>query len=313
MTRVPPSVEFGARASDAKRSAAKAAVAALPVRPKSAIDTVDVLVVHTPGALAHSSIGGNVEDLNSRIAQSFVQVESALATSGMDTVRVRNVLTGSDLSIEIPYNEVPGNTCDEGTFAPLCRWVGHRIWLRTSTEVAALRNIHGADLVVMLVGDQFYGGIAYVQNIDCGVFSGYESTLGCDVGAAYSPFAFSVVSVPFATSFQVFAHETGHQFGMQHQAAAFITPAYPWSYAKTRSDGLTQTIIGDSQINRSLQYSNPNVPFIGTSEPSGEALRFNARTGVCLAPAMSGFRAPEQLLRVFADGFEEQLVPLVGC
>ena len=62
-----------------------------------------------------------------------------------------------------------------------------------------------------------------------------------------------------------------------------------------------------------MQYSNPNVPFLGTTEPSGETLRFNARTGVCLAPAMSGFRTPGQLFRLFADGFEEQLVPLVGC
>ena len=280
--------------------------------PKLAIDNVDVLVVHTAAAL---TAAGSLADLNARVAESFVQIQDAMTVSGMSGVRVRNVLSGSNLSEAISYNEVPGNTC-AGPNVGLCRWTGHRIWLRTSTAVASLRNTHGADLVVMLVGDnEGPVGVAYVQRPDCGVTANYENTTGCDVGAAYSAFAFSVVNVAFTTSFQVFAHEVGHQFGMDHQEDAFgsLTPAYPWSYAKTKDDLSVQTVVGGFSLARTLQFSNPNVPFIGSGEASGETLQFNARTGACLAATMSGFRTPGQLLTLFSDGFELLLIPIGGC
>lgn len=310
VSRIPPSLEPLTRPSDFKRSPPTLATAP---RTKSAFDTVDVLIVHTPAALAEATIGGDVANMNARVAESFLQIESALAPSGMDSVRVRNVLSSGNLSVEVPYNEVPGNSCT-GTNVNVCRWIGHRIWLRTDATVAALRDTYGADLVVMLVGDQAgVTGIAYVQNLDCGVFVGYEDTPGCGVGAAYEPFAFAVVTIPFASSFQVLAHEVGHQFGMHHQTAPGESPAYPWSYAKTSGSGTIQTVVGGMSLIRSIQYSNPNVPFIGTTEPSGETLQFNARTGACLAPVMSGFRTPGQVFRLFVDGFESPLVPPLGC
>ncbi len=241
------------------------------------------------------------------------QVAVALRTSGMDDVRVRNVLQSGDLSIEVAYNEVPGNTC-AGPDVDLCRWVGHRIWLRTSATVASLRSTHGADLVVMLVGDdQGYAGIAYVQRTNRGNMPGYEESSGCGTGQPYADFAYSVVDVGLATSFQVFAHELGHQFGMEHQTASGITPSYPWSFAHTRSDEAVQTAVGGLLIDRSLQYSNPNVPFVGTSEASGETLRFNAGSASCLAQAMADFRSPGAVETPFADGFEIRSVPAEGC
>lgn len=280
--------------------------------PKFGINTVDVLVVHTPAALAFA---GSLPDLNSRVAESFLQIQEAMTVSGMDGVRVRNVLSGSNLSTQVAYNEVPGHSCSPGTNANLCRWVGHRIWLRTSGTVASLRNTHGADLVVMLVADQTgAAGVAYVQGANCGLLEEYENTPGCGVGAAYEAFAFSVISTTYTTSFQVFAHEVGHQFGMQHQMEiASPTPAYPWSHAKTRSNGVVQTVVGGYGFARSLQYSNPNVPFSGTGEASGATLQFNARTGSCLAAAMSGFRTPGQLFTMYSDGFELRLIPIDGC
>jgi len=133
-------------------------------------------------------------------------------------------------------------------------------------------------------------------------------------GSGYSAFAFSAVSLTFTTSFQVFAHELGHQFGMQHQAeVASPTPAYSWSFAKTISDGTVQTVVGGYSLARTLQFSNPNVSFIGSGEASGETFQFNARTGACLAPTMSGFRTPGQLSTLFSDGFELRLIPIGGC
>ncbi len=259
-----------------------------------------------------NAAGGRAQ-LDATVFGAMEQVAVSLRNSGMDDVRVRNVLQSGDLSVEVNYNEVPGNTC-AGPDVDLCRWVGHRMWLRTSATVASLRDTHGADLVVMRVGDdQGYAGVAYVQRPNCGEFLQYETALGCGVGVSYAPFAFSVVDVAFATTFQAFAHELGHQFGMEHQAAGSVSPSYPWSFAHTRSDEAVQTVVGGFLIGRSLQYSNPNVAFVGTSEPSGEAHRFNARSASCLARAMSDFRTPGALHTLYQDGFELRLIPVEGC
>ena len=157
-------------------------------------------------------------------------------------------------------------------------------------------------------------GVAYIQEDNCGVLDGYEATAGCDVGSAYSAFAFSAVSLTWTTAFQVFPHELGHQFGMQHQVeVASPTPAYPWSFAKTISDGSVQTVVGGYSLARTVQFSNPNVPFIGSAEASGETFQFNARTGACLASGMSDFRTPGQLATLYSDGFELRLIPIDGC
>ncbi len=287
----------------------------MPAVPKQSVDRVDILVVHTPAALV---LAGSVADLNARVAESFLQMEEALRNSGMAGVRVRNVLAGANLSAQVNYSEVPGHSCAVGTSTDLCRWVGHRIWLRTSAAVAALRNTHGADLVVMLVADGADGlgptGVAYVQEPGCGTFLGYENSPGCDVGVAYASFGFSVVSTTYTTSFQVFAHELAHQFGMQHQSEiASPTPAYPWSHARTNSHGSVQTLAGGYSLARTLQFSNPNVVFVGSTEASGSGTQFNARTGAFLAHAMSNFRPPGLPAALFSDGFEIRLIPVVGC
>lgn len=287
----------------------------MPAVPKQSVDRVDILVVHTPAALV---LAGSVADLNARVAESFLQMDEALRNSGMAGVRVRNVLAGANLSAQVNYSEVPPHTCASGTVPEFCRWIGHRIWARTSASVAALRDVHGADLVVMLVADGADGtgptGVAYVQEPNCGSLPEYEASPGCNVGATYSGFAFAAVSIAFTTSFQVFAHEIGHQFGMQHQTElASATPAYPWSHARTISNGSVQTLVGGYSLARSLQFSNPNVFFIGSAEASGSAAQFNAWTGACLAHAMSNFRAPGQPASLFSDSFELRLIPIVGC
>ncbi len=285
-------------------------IAAPLARPKYGLNTVDVLVLNTANA---RTVAGGRAQLDATVFGAMEQVSVALRTSGMDDVRVRNVLQSGDLSVEVNYNEVPGNTC-AGPDVDLCRWVGHRMWLRTSATVASLRDTHGADLVVMLVGDdQGYAGVAYVQRVGCGELEFYEESPGCSTGLGYAPFAFSVIDVGLATEYQVFAHELGHQFGMEHQQSANVTPSYPWSFAQTRSDWLVETVVGGQSLDRSLQFSNPNVPFVGTSEPSGEALRFNARSASCLARAMAGFRIPGALETFYSDGFEVRLIPPEGC
>jgi len=309
-SRMPPELELAPIDMDTK-SVKPRIVRLGPVRNKSVVAHVDALVVHTPAALA--AVGGDPATLNALVAEAFVQSESAMEVSGMTSTRVRNVLASqANLSIEVPYGETPGNNCT-GPSTINCRWHGHRIWLRTDSGVSALRNTWGADIVVMIVADQGMAGIAYTQRTNCGSTQGYENTPGCEVGSAYESFAFSVVSAPFVTAGYTFAHEIGHQFGMEHQSGS-SSPSYVWSFAMTSADGIVQTTMGN-QPNpfRRLQYSNPSVLFIGSSLPSGDSLRFNARTGECLAPVMSTFRSPSQPSFIFWDDFETKLIPIGGC
>lgn len=282
-------------------------------------DPIDVLVVHTPAALAAA---GSRAQLNAVIAESFSQANLVVSNSGIVSFSLRNVLAGQEnLSVEVNYNEngVPPPACDVAFVgAGACRWIAHRFWLRTNSTVQATRNSTNADLVIMFVADQLDAtGVAYVQRPDCGVELPFENTPGCSMGAGYGPFAVSVVSTPWATLYQVFAHEIGHQLGMEHNIEnASPTPSYPWSHGRYVSN-LNETIMSIasaaglcSSCPRSLQFSNPNVPFLNSSVPSGTTTgAWNARTGTALAPAVSEFRAPRLLQTIFRGGFEALPIP----
>lgn len=145
---------------------------------KNIVDTVDVLFVHTADALAE--VSNDPALLNAAVVLAEDQLNQALNTSAATTVRVRNVMSGPDFSEFVSYDENSGHTCT-GASVEGCRWVGHRIWLRTDATVDSLRSAYGADVVVMLVGDGVdIGGVAYTQRPNCGVLTGYENTAGCD-------------------------------------------------------------------------------------------------------------------------------------
>lgn len=276
-------------------------------------DPIDVLVVHTSGAVTAAETRAQ---LNAIIAESFSQANTVLSNSGIVSFSLRNVLAGQqDLSVEVSYNEngAPPPGCEiavVGTGA--CRWIAHRFWLRTSAAVQSLRNSFNADLVMMYVGDEAdASGSAYVQRPNCGVEQFYEDTPGCSVGVGYNNFAFAVTSTKYATSFQVFAHEIGHQLGMEHDVVyGSPSPSFSWSYGWYVSN-VNETVMSVarafgacSNCPRALQLSNPNVAFQNSSVPSGSATAWNARTGAALAPAVSEFRAPRLTQLIFRGGFE---------
>lgn len=279
-------------------------------------DPIDVLVVHTPAAVVAAE--GRAQ-LNALIAESFSQANTVISNSGIVSFSLRNVLAGQEnLSVEVNYGEngAPPAACVAG--AGFCRWVAHRVWLRTSAAVAALRNANNADLVVMYVGDQAdASGVAYLQRANCGVDPFLENTPGCSVGAGYNNFAFSVVSTPFAASFQVFAHEIGHQLGMEHNIAnGSEAPSFAWSYGWFVSN-VNETVMSVAgafgsctSCPRALQFSNPTIPFLNSNVPSGSSsTAWNARTGAALAPAISEFRAPRLTQLIFRGGFEALPIP----
>jgi len=272
-------------------------------------DFIDVLVLHTPAAFA---VAGSQAQLDAAIAEAFSRSDTALANAAITSFILRNA-SGANQSALINRNESPPSPPDCTAPPGFCRWIGHRVFLRTDATVQALRNSAGADLVVLVVADQTTAsGVAYVQKPDCGVEQNLESTPGCSVGVGYNGFAFAVVSLPFITSFQVFAHETGHQLGMEHDLAhGAPIPSFPWSYGWF-VNGQNETVMsvagafGACTLGcpRALQYSNPNVFFLNST-----AGAFNARTAAALAPTVSEFRNPLLTGLIFRSGFEALPIP----
>ncbi|HWS26186.1 MAG TPA: hypothetical protein VN259_06355, partial [Xanthomonadales bacterium] len=87
-----------------------------------------------------------------------------------------------------------GWTCPSGPSAQ-CRWTGHRVFLRTDAGVQSLRDSYGADIVLMIVQDTGWAGMAYTQRPNCGFTGTFEFTSGCNVGASYENFAYAVLWV----------------------------------------------------------------------------------------------------------------------
>lgn len=143
----------------------------------------------------------------------------------------------------------------------------------------------------------------------------------------YAPFAVAVVSTAPACGLatRTFAHEVGHQFGLEHDPPNGVPPnqaSFPWSYGHTVSTAAVQarTIMayqtaGPCPLGCPIQlhYANPNVEFQAfPGTPSGTVhgapqvqSRGDARTTVLLAPAMERFRGPApQTGGIFGHGFE---------
>ncbi len=134
--------------------------------------------------------------------------------------------------------------------------------------VHALRNNYSADLVIMLVANTQYCGLAYLMS-------------NPDVG--FSSYAFSVVSINCASGYYSFAHEAGHNMGSQHNREnASQQGAFNYSYGFYNQGASFRTIMayncpgGCTRVNH---WSNPNITYnglpTGVSE-SNPAAAFNS-------------------------------------
>lgn len=295
-----------------------------PARQKRAVDgggTVDVVVIHTANAVA---VAGSEAAMNDLITGSVVSMQAALANSQAYRVNVNHVLVNGPLGPQpselVGYNESPGIANN------IQRWYAHRVWARTDPTAIAIRDAYQADMLVMVVGDAGFCGVAYTQRPDCGAASGEPGL--CDVGAGYQDFAVSVISTQPACDLarHTFAHEVGHQFGMEHDrlnGAAAANASFPWSYGFA-INGQARTIMAYEIFNGptatcpqgcpiQLHYSNANVEFVnfpgvatGTAAQDGQGrTTANARTAVLYAPEMETFRGPVTPdFGVFGHGFE---------
>lgn len=156
-------------------------------------------------------------------------------------------------------------------------------WLQADATVASLRNQYGADMVSLIVGNNISAcGIGYVMRT---------------VGSSFAQYAFQVTGLPCAVGNLTFAHEHGHNLGMEHDPANGTTPAsasYPWSFGHF-VNGSFRTVMSYSSpctsgCTRVAYFSNPGVTYLG--QPTGIIdQRDNARTGNSTTPVVAAFRA----------------------
>lgn len=148
-------------------------------------------------------------------------------------------------------------------------------------QVRDLRNIYGADLVVMIVDNTTYCGIGWLMT---------PSYTSDNVG-------YSVVSRTCATGYYSFAHETGHNMGAHHdRASAGGTAMYSYSYGYQAPDSSFRTIMAYNCVSscpRINNWSNPNVLYNGKPTGVSSTAPNSADNRLTLnntAPIVSNFR-----------------------
>lgn len=237
-----------------------------PIR--TAADLMDVLVVFSPGSVAQ--LGGQAQ------AQAFAQsaVDSSNQAFANSQVKARFRLAG----VRFTARSDSGSSSTDLT------------WLRGDAEVAAWRNETRADMV---------GMIAEFSN-SCG--QGY--LMGNPPGPGFAPNAFQVTARSCAIGNLTYAHEHGHNMGLQHNPENGSGPAYPYAFGHW-VNGNFRTVMSYSNpctsgCTRRPYFSNPSVSFNGAATGIADQ-RDNARAISNTARIVAAFRQGDA---IFANGFE---------
>ncbi len=256
--------------------AAKIFAEAQPVATPTPI--VDVLVAYTPG-FAGSASGGALTRINNLVA-----ITNQAYQNSVINARVRLVGT---VQVNYPDNTNNATALEEIT--------GGDVPVPPSlSQVAALRNQYGADLVV------FIRKFSDPENEGCGIawlIGGNQTPIDPDLDA---PFGYSVVSDGQDGDFfcldETFAHELGHNMGSNHDVenSGGDSGRYPYSYgykAGSGADGFSTVMAyGDDDQTPLKVFSNPNILCLGS--PCGVANEAdNARSLAQTVPIVSTFRA----------------------
>ena len=221
---------------------------------------IDVLILYTPQA---RDAAGGVASIQAT-AQAAVDIaNTAFADSGMTA---RFVLVGTSLAGHNDSGDISSDLS----------------WLRTDAGVAALRNQVQADMVSLLVEDAPGAcGVGYVMR---------------SPSSSFASFAFQVTVRDCAVGNLTWAHEHGHNMGMEHNPENGTAPgnaSYPWSFGHY-VNGVFRTVMSyadpcPSGCTRVPRFSNPGVSYSG--HPTGIAnQRDNHRTGDLTAPIVANFR-----------------------
>ncbi|GMU42037.1 MAG: hypothetical protein IT479_00860 [Xanthomonadales bacterium] len=239
--------------------------------PAGGTPVIDVLVVFSPGST--TQLGGQAQ------AQAFAQsaVDSANLSYNNSQINALMRLRG----VRFTARADSGNSSTDLS------------WVRNDPEVATWRDEVGADLV---------GMISEFSNA-CG--QGY--LMGSPPSTSFAPSAYQVSARGCAVGNLSYAHEHGHNMGLQHDPAN----ASGGSFAYARGhfvDGNYRTVMSYSTectlgCTRRPYFSNPNVSFQGAASGVADQ-RDNARAANQTAPIAEQFRAEVELPVVFRNGFE---------
>ena len=222
---------------------------------------VDLLSVYTPQARTASGGTAQIEALiQSAVDRANLSFSNSLVNTVFRLARVAEVAHDDAGNLDTDLN-----------------------WVRTDPTVAALRNESGADLVSLVVENGAgYCGLGYVMR---------------SVGTSFASSAFQVTARSCAVGNLSFAHEHGHNIGLEHDPVNGPAPtsaSYPWSFGHF-INGSYRTVMSYSSecpngCTRVTQFSNPSVIYNGA--PTGIAdQRDNARTARSTTPVAAAFRA----------------------
>jgi len=222
-------------------------------------DQIDVMIAYTPQA--RTAAGGTAAIRAT--AQSAVDMAN---TSFIDSGMVARFVLVS--IIQAGYNDSGDMGADLD-------------WLTSDAAIAAARDVARADMVGLIVEGGQACGVGFVMQSPAAWFASY---------------AFQVTARSCAVGNLSYAHEHGHNMGMEHNPENGSSPAqasYPWSFGHY-VNGLFRTVMSYSNpcangCTRVARFSNPNLTYAG--QPTGIAdQRDNHRTGDLTAPIVANFR-----------------------
>jgi hypothetical protein len=173
-------------------------------------------------------------------------------------------------------------------------------WLSSDPQVAELRNRYAADMVSLLVDLDSSCGIGWVPRTNAENFN--------------SATAFQVTGIDCAVGNLSFAHESGHNMGMEHNpensSAGIGQPAGPASYEHSFGHWVAgganafRTVMSYADpcgsafaCPREEYFSNPYIDYRGNptgtlGQPGLVNGRYNALTGNFTAPVIAQYRSP---------------------
>ena len=246
---------------DPQAAAIDAAVAADMA--SDAASQIDVMVIWTPAA---RTAAGGVSAIQSLVDLAIANTNTAYANSAV-TQRLRLVYSG-----ELSYTEAAPST-DLSRMALTAD--GYL------DSVHTLRSTYGADVVTLL-------GEGYVSSGACGV--GYLMT---NVSTGFASNAFNVVDRTCAAGNLTYAHELGHNMGLQHDpGSASSNPAYSYAYGYQQPSGLFRTVMAypcpSGSCPRLTYFANPSVSYNGMA--TGTATQNTALALNNTASSVANFR-----------------------
>jgi peptidyl-Asp metalloendopeptidase len=251
---------------DVPRSGAGVA-AALPAAQGVSADGVpqiDVMVLWTPAA--RNAVGGTVAAVQSLVTLAVANANLSYANSQVGAT-LRLVYSGevnlseSDISTDLTRLSTADGFID---------------------QVQSLRSQYGAD-VVTLIGNGYAGAGA------CGVGFIMSTT-----STSFAPWAYNVVDQSCAATYLSYAHEVGHNEGLQHDPAnAGSAPSFPYAYGYQDPSGAFRTVMAYGSAVRIPFFSSPLVSYAGlltgtSAQDNARALRNNVATVASFMGSPSG-------------------------